>query len=283
MKDQVWLVTGSSTGFGRKLVEELIAQGIKVVATARKVETLDTLPSTSETKILKLKLDVTNHDDVTNVVSKAINYFGHLDVLVNNAGYGYAGAIEESDENAVREMFETNFWGVSDMTRAVLPYFREQKAGRILNITSIGGLVGVPTFGYYNATKFAVEGFANALSQEVKPLGIQITNVEPGPFRTDWAGRSMTGSVHAIADYETTAHAQREMTNQRSGQQDGSPELAAKAMVKLAQLDEQPLHFVAGINAYERATNALEGTLSEFKKFKADATHLNYGDEDYWQ
>lgn len=281
MTAKVWFITGTSTGFGRELVEALIARHEKVVATARNLTKIADWQN--HPNVLLATVDVTKPEQIKTALTAAVAKFGRIDVLVNNAGWGYFGAVEESDDTQVRRMMETNFWGVSNVTRAVLPIMRQQKHGYIMNITSIAGLLGNPAFGYYNATKHAVEGLMKALRQEVAPLGIHITNIEPGPFRTDWAGRSHAGATALIADYAQTAHVRRQQTETHSGQQAGSPVLLAQAMIKLSQVTEPPFHFIAGQNAFDRMQVELTQEQQDFDQWQADSTHLNYGDEAYWQ
>ncbi|MDR0200317.1 MAG: SDR family NAD(P)-dependent oxidoreductase, partial [Streptococcaceae bacterium] len=179
MANKTWLITGTSTGFGRALAEELVNVGkYNVVATARKLAALDYLPEADN--ILKVALDVTKAEQIAAAVSATLEKFGTVDVLVNNAGYGYFGALEESDQAQVHNMMDTNFWGANDMTLAVLPTMRKNRSGHILNVTSIGGLATFPTFAYYHASKFAMEGLFQSLAKQVAPLGIKVTNVEPG-------------------------------------------------------------------------------------------------------
>ncbi|KGH80905.1 short-chain dehydrogenase [Oenococcus oeni IOEB_0607] len=280
-KEQVWLVTGASSGFGRALVEELISDGYPVVATARKLDSLSDL-GTGEADILKLSLDVTQPEQIRDVVSQAESHFGSIDVLVNNAGYGYFGAMEESDQTEVRQIMETNFWGANNMALAVLPKMRAKRSGRIINVTSIGGLAAFPTFAYYHATKFAMEGLFQSLRKQVAPLGIQVTNVEPGAFRTKWAGASHKGAKNLIDDY-SLVHEARLVSEKRSGSQDGDPKLAAKAFIKLAHMKEQPMHYLFGTDAYKMAVEGYENSLSEFKEYRDDETHLSFGDDDYWK
>lgn len=279
---KVWFITGTSSGFGKELTKELLEQGYSVVATARKVEKAEEAIAGNENG-LAFPLDVNDEKQVDAAVQATLERFGRIDVLVNNAGYGYFGAVEESDVADVRQMFETNFWGVSNITRAFLPQFRKQREGHILNITSIGGLDGSPTFGYYNATKFAVEGFATALSKELAPLGIKVTNVEPGPFRTDWAGRSSVDAKMQIDDYETTSHANKKMMHGISGEQTGSPKLAAKAMIQVVESGNAPLHLVMGQNAFKRAHAKVEKVLSDLADWEEVSNHVDYGDEDFWK
>ena len=184
--------------------------------------------------------------------------------MVNNAGFGYFGAIEESDEAEVRAMFEANFWGLAEMTRAVLPKMREQKSGTIVNISSIGGLVGFPGVGFYNATKFAVNGFSEALQKELKPLGIDVIIVEPSGFRTDWAGRSANEAKNTIEDYAETAGANKEAIRGYSGNQPGDPVRAAKAIVKAVEAENPPKNLLLGRAALKNARLKLENLKVEF-------------------
>src|SRR5580704_9472336 len=187
-KDRIWFITGASTGFGRTLAEEVLKAGGKVVATARNRDKVADLEAKFPQKVKALALDVTNAGQVDTAVTQAFAQFGRVDVLVNNAGYGLAGAIEEVSETEYMPMFETNVFGLLRVTRASLPHLRKQRSGHILNLSSIGGLVASPGMGYYNGTKFAVEGISEALAAEVAPLGIRVTIIEPGPFRTDFLG-----------------------------------------------------------------------------------------------
>lgn len=277
-KEKVWFITGSSTGFGRKLAEELITEGYKVVATARKTEALTGLEGEN---VLKVPLDVTNTEQIQAAVKTAIEHFGRIDVLVNNAGFGYFGVMEESDQTAVRRMMDTNFWGANDVTLAVLPYMRAQKSGRIINTVSRGGLTTTESLAYYHATKFAMEGLFQTLRKEVEPLGIYVSNVEPGSFRTDWAGRSKDSANAEISDY-ADAHKTLERLNGYSGTQSGSPELAAKAFIKLANMEKPPLHYLMGKDAYQLSRQVFSEAIAEFDAYREDAEHLDYGDEAYW-
>ncbi|MFC4653114.1 SDR family NAD(P)-dependent oxidoreductase [Lactococcus nasutitermitis] len=281
---QVWFITGTSSGFGRALVEELIAQDYPVVATARKLESLDYLPE--KDNVLKVALDVTKKETIDKAVKSANDAFGKIDVLVNNAGYGYFGAMEESDQAQVRNMMDTNFWGANDMTIAVLPQMRKARSGRILNVTSIGGLATFPTFAYYHASKFAMEGLFQSLRKQVEPLGIYVTNVEPGGFSTEWAAGShfAVAPENEIADYQLVHEAKNvSETRGATHSQAGSPELAAKYFIKLASMEKPPQNALFGADAHEMATKTYREALAEFEAHQADATHLAYGDEDYWQ
>ena len=261
---KVWFITGCSTGFGRELSKYLLEDDYKVVVTARNVEQIQDLIEINKANALALTLDVNEKKQVEAAVKKAEEHFGKIDVLVNNAGFGYFGAIEESDEAEVRSMFETNFWGLSQMTRAVLPKMREQKSGTIVNISSIGGLVAFPGVGYYNATKFAVNGFSEALQQELAPLGIDVIIVEPSGFRTDWAGRSANEVEETISDYDETAGATKEAIRGYSGNQPGDPVRAAKAIVAAVEAENVPKNLLLGKAALKNARQKLENLKEEF-------------------
>src|ERR1019366_9305323 len=198
----VWFITGCSTGFGRELAKALLAGGYRVVVTARKPSEVRDLAALGES--LVLKLDVTQQGQINAAIKAAAKQFGRIDVLVNNAGIGYFAAVEESEESEIRRMFEINVFGLSRMIQTVLPGMRKRRQGFIVNFSSIGGLRSFPSVGYYNATKFAVEGLSEALWQEVESLGIKVMLVEPSGFRTDWAGRSANESKRQIADYAAT-------------------------------------------------------------------------------
>lgn len=277
--NQVWFITGTSSGFGKALAKELITQDYPVVATARNIESLSDLTGEN---LLKVELDVTKPESIKSAVTASIKRFKRIDVLVNNAGFGYFGTVEESEEEIVRNMMETNFWGASAVTRAVLPQMRAQHSGRIINVTSRGGLTTSPIFGYYHASKFAMEGLFQTLRQELAPLGIHVTNVEPGSFRTDWAGRSHFEANTAIKDY-TTAYKSLEAVKKRNNHQVGNPKLAAKAFIKIAQLENPPLHYLMGKDAYQFATQVFKEALAEFETYKDDAEHLDFGDDSYWK
>ncbi|WP_312204707.1 oxidoreductase, partial [Mixta calida] len=203
----VWLITGCSTGFGRELAQQAIERGFNVVVTARDVQKVADLVQGNEQHALALALDVTDSATIDSAVKAALEKFGAIDVLVNNAGYGYQSSVEEGVEAEIRAQFDANVFGLFAMTRAVLPAMRQARRGHIINITSVAGLIGFPGSGYYAASKHAVEGWSDALAVEGAPLGIKVTCVEPGPFRTDWAGRSLHQTENRIADYAETAGA----------------------------------------------------------------------------
>ena len=213
-----WFITGASSGFGRLLAEYLLQQGATVVTTARKVEDLDDFTSRYPGAVI-LPLDVTDTGSIHHAIQDAIGHVGHIDVLVNNAGYGVCGAVEEVTEQEYMPMFQTNVFGLINLTKGFLPMFRERRSGAIINLSSIGGLIGSPGWGYYNATKFAVEGLSEALYGELAPMGVHVMLVEPGPFRTDFLGRSGQMANRRIADYETTVGKTREYFEKQAGKQ----------------------------------------------------------------
>ena len=261
---KVWFITGCSTGFGRELSKHLLENDYQVVVTARNTNKIQDLVEINKENALALELDVTDKAQVAKAAADAEKHFGKIDVLVNNAGFGYFGAIEESDESEIRAMFEANFWGLAEMTRAVLPKMREQKSGAIVNISSIGGLVGFPGVGYYNATKFAVNGFSEALQKELAPLGINVIIVEPSGFRTDWAGRSANEAENTIGDYAETAGANQAAIRGYSGNQPGDPVRAAKAIVKAVKSENPPKNLLLGRAALKGARLKIENLKQDF-------------------
>lgn len=265
-KTPVWMITGCSTGFGRELVQAVSAHGHRVVATARNVDTLAEFAGNPA--VLLAPLDVTDRAQIAAAVEQAIAKFGQIDVLVNNAGYGYLAAVEEGEDAEVRAMFDANVFGLADVTKAVLPGMRGRRSGHIVNISSMAGIMGFPGIGYYNASKFAVEGLSEALAKECAPLGIRVTVVEPGPFRTDWAGRSLKVPREAIADYAETAGARRQGIQGYSGQQPGDPVRAAKAIIAAVETPEPPLHLVLGRVAFDTAKAKVQEFGEELERWR---------------
>jgi NAD(P)-dependent dehydrogenase (short-subunit alcohol dehydrogenase family) len=257
-KGKVWFITGASTGFGRSLAEYLCTLGATVIATARHVGQLAELTTRYPDNVIILPLDVTKPDSIQRAVADALAHAGHVDVLVNNAGYGVTGAIEEVAEREYRPMFETNVFGLIHLTQALLPQFRERRSGNIVNLSSIGGLIGSPGWGFYNATKFAVEGFSEALAGELEPLGVHVTVVEPGPFRTDFLGRSGVQARQIIPDYAQTAGKSREYFQTQSGKQAGDPQRAVEAIVAAVSAPEPAKHLLLGKIALKRFRARLE-------------------------
>jgi NAD(P)-dependent dehydrogenase (short-subunit alcohol dehydrogenase family) len=260
----VWLITGCSTGFGRELAKLVLERGWRAVVTARDPSKLADLAEGYGDRALVLQLDVTDRKQIADVVAKSQKHFGRIDALVNNAGYGYLAAIEEGEDDAVRAMFETNVFGLVDMTKAVLPVMRAQKSGLIVNISSIGGITSFAATGYYHGTKYAVEGISESLAIEVKPLGIDVLVVEPGPFRTNWAGPSIKQSATRIDDYAATAGERRKQTEARSGNQAGDPVRAAQAIIDAALSDTPPLRLLLGKAALELARKKVASLTHDF-------------------
>ena len=254
----VWFITGCSTGFGRELARAVLAHGYRAVVTARDPESISPLAEPYGNRALTLALDVTDAQEVRAAVDVAQLTMGRIDVLVNNAGIGYFGAVEESDDAEVRRMFEVNVFGLAHMTQAVLPGMRRRRRGHIVNISSIGGIRAFPAVGFYNATKFAVVGLSESLAMEVEPLGIRVTIVEPSGFRTDWAGRSANEAPNEIADYAETAGANRRNIRGYSGKQPGDPVRAAEAIIKAVEAKDPPLHLLLGKAALKGAHYKLD-------------------------
>jgi NAD(P)-dependent dehydrogenase (short-subunit alcohol dehydrogenase family) len=272
----VWFITGCSTGFGRELSVILLQRGYRVVVTARDKAKVDDIVGGHARTGLALELDVDKQDQIDAAVKAAVQKFGRIDVLVNNAGYGYLAAVEEGDDADVRAMFDTNFFGLAAMTRAALPVMRAQKSGAIVNVSSIGGFIGFPGSGYYAATKFAVEGLSEALSKEVAPLGIKVVIVEPGPFRTDWAGRSLKTPRKPIDAYAETAIARRKQIQGISGVQAGDPVRASEAIIAAAEQERPPLRLPLGAVAYEAMGAEIEAVRKEHASLEAAARGADY-------
>lgn len=267
-ENPVWLITGCSTGFGRALAERVLARGLRAVITARDPASLNDLTKEARDRALVARLDVNEAEQIKSAVGAAKERFGRIDVLVNNAGYGYQSTVEEGEEAEIRAQFDTNVFGLFALTRAVLPIMREQRSGTIINVTSVAGLIGFPGSGYYAASKHAVEGWSDALRAEVEPLGIGVTCVEPGPFRTDWAGRSLKQTTTQVADYANTAGKRLHSTRENSGSQEGDPVRAADAMIKVAEAPNPPRHLVLGAIGYEGVSQKLQERLDEVRSLR---------------
>lgn len=273
---RVWFITGCSTGLGRALVERVLAHGDRVVVTARRLAQVEEFAYHHPDRVLALALDVTDAAQVAHTVEQAEHKFGAIDVLVNNAGYGYLAAVEEGEDEQVRAMFETNFFGLVELIRKVLPGMRARKRGHIVNISSVGGLIGNPSSGYYNATKFAVEGLSEALAKEVAPLGIRVTIVEPGPFRTDWSGRSLKVPEHSIDAYAATAGARRKEIQGNFGKQPGDPLRAADAIITTVESESPPINLVLGENGLVRVRAKAKQFLDSLDQWEALTLSADY-------
>ena len=265
---RTWLITGTSQGFGRDLVAAALERGDNVVATSRTPEKVQAAFPKAGDALLATSMDFNDAADIAKVVKATIDRFGSIDVLINNAGHGLLGAIEEVIDAEIQKVFQTNVFGLLRVTQAVLPQMRKQKSGHIVNLSSIGGLIGIPGWGIYNATKFAVEGISEALAHELKPLGIGVTVVEPGPFRTDFLGGSLAMVKNHIADYDDTAGKTRAYQKNNDGQQAGDPQRGAKAIVDAVTGKHPPLHFLLGALAYQRATAKIDSLRAEFEFWK---------------
>ncbi|WP_457299001.1 oxidoreductase [Phyllobacterium sp. P5_D12] len=274
----VWFITGCSTGFGRELARHTLELGYPTVVTARNVSQIEDIAKGHEDNALLLKLDVTKAEDIENAVKAATERFGRIDVLVNNAGIGYFASFEESEMEEVRQMFEINVWGLANMTRAVLPTLRKQRSGTVVNISSQGGLVANPAVSFYTATKFAVEALSEALSKEIAPLGLKVLIVEPGPFRTDWAGRSANEAKHTIEDYRATSGQRAEMIRNISGNQPGDPVRAAKAIVQAVEAKDPPLRLLLGKQAFQNAHAKIADLQKDFGAWEKVTLGADYPD-----
>lgn len=259
---KTWLITGCSSGLGQHLVQELLARGDRVVVTARRIEDAKRVAASGGDRAIALRLDVEDRTSIDEVVGEAIRWSGGIDVLVNNAGRGFHGAAEEVSDAESRALFDTNVFGLMDVTRAVLPDMRRRRSGHILNIGSVAGLCGDAGTGHYSATKFALEGLSEAMSVELAPLGIKVTIVEPGPFRTEFNGRSASRAANPIADYADTAGRRSAALRASTGKQPGDPAKAAQLMCDIVDSPQPPLHVLVGSVALER----WRGKLARFQK-----------------
>ena len=276
-RDQpVWFITGCSSGFGREMAKDILSRGWRCVVTARDPSTVEDITQGHGASAIVAKLDVTKRDEIDAAVQRALDAFGRIDVLVNNAGYGYFSAIEEGDDADVRAMFEANVFGLIDMTKAVLPTLRAQGSGMIINVSSIGGLTSQAATGYYHGTKYAVEGISESLALEVKPLGIDVLIVEPGPFRTKWAGESIRRSKIEIDAYAPTAGERKKASAARSGKQPGDPVRAAKAIIDVAMSEKPPLRLLLGKLALENARKKLDILKKDFDAMEATTLGADY-------
>jgi NAD(P)-dependent dehydrogenase (short-subunit alcohol dehydrogenase family) len=263
-----WLITGCSTGLGRALARTVLAHGHNAVVTARNESTLQDITADFPDTAMAATLDVTDRAQITEVVQQAQARFGGIDVLVNNAGYGFRAAVEEADDADIRLLFDTNFFGAVEMIKAVLPDMRAKRAGAILNISSIGARISPAGSGYYSATKAALEGLSGSLHKELQPLGISVTAVEPGAFRTDFAGRSLTQSATAIEDYAETAGKRRKENDTVHGTQPGDPAKAAEAMLAMVESPNPPSLLVLGKDAFDAFAAVAEAQRTELDQWR---------------
>jgi len=273
---RVWLITGASSGFGRLLAEEVLKRGERVIATARDLSKITGLKTQFPRAACVFPLDVTKPGEISSVAQQAIAEFGQIDVLVNNAGYGLCGAIEEASEEEFEPMFQTNIYGLIRTTRAFLPHFRQRGSGHILNLSSIAGLSAGAGWGLYATTKFAVEGFSEALAAELKPLGVRVTIIEPGPFRTEFLGRSGRLAKRELPEYAATAGKARDYLRAQSGKQRGDPQKAVEAMIAVVDSPEPPLRLLLGKNALTRFRDKLSLWQKEIATWEGVTTSVDY-------
>lgn len=266
---KMFFITGVSSGFGRAISEEALAAGHRVVGTVRRDEAREAFELLAPGRAFAVLLDVTDSEAVRRIVADVESGLGPIDVLVNNAGYGHEGTIEESSLDAMRRQFDVNVFGAVAVLQAVLPAMRRRRAGRILNITSMGGLMTLPGLGVYHGSKFALEGISEALGQEVAAFGIHVTAVEPGAFRTDWSGRSMVRAARAIDDYDALFDPIRASRLALRGHQPGDPRKAARAIVQLAVAEQPPAHLLLGRDAVVHVREKLARLAREFSAWEA--------------
>ncbi|MFJ9032095.1 oxidoreductase [Streptomyces sp. NPDC102274] len=277
MSNQVWFITGASRGLGLALAEEALAAGKRVVATARRTETLSGLVDTYGDRVLPVALDVTDQALAEGAVRRAVERFGRIDVVVNNAGYANMAPVEEVTMDDFRAQVEAVFFGTVLVTKAALPVLRRQGSGHVIQVASVGGRITAPGLGAYQSAKFAVEGFSGVLRQEVASLGIKVTVAEPGGMRTDWAGSSM--EVPSFDDvYRPTVGAMAERVRAGSGKEPIDPVKAARALIDIADEDEPPLHLLLGSDALQYATAELERTGAEDKRWAHVGSSVDFED-----
>jgi NAD(P)-dependent dehydrogenase (short-subunit alcohol dehydrogenase family) len=263
-----WLITGCSTGLGRHLAQAVLEAGFNAVVTARDPRTVQDLVSAHSNTSVAAALDVTNKGQVESTVKLAEEQFGGVDVLVNNAGYGYRAAVEEGEDTQVASLFATNFFGAVSMIKAVLPGMRARRSGTIVNIASIAARLAMPGSAYYSATKFALEGLSDALRREVGPLGIKVLIVEPGAFRTDFAGRSLHGSKTVIGDYASTAGPRRKENDKTDGTQPGDPARAARVLIEVVEGENLPARLLLGSDAVKIVGAEIDTQRQEIETWK---------------
>jgi NAD(P)-dependent dehydrogenase (short-subunit alcohol dehydrogenase family) len=270
-----WLITGCSTGFGREIAGAALDAGDSVVVTARRTEAVQDFVDRFGDRAVAVALDVTDAGQIAAAVAAAEQAFGGIDVLVNNAGHGYLSAVEEGEDAEVRNLFEVNYFGAVNMIKAVLPAMRARRSGHIVNISSMTGLVANPPNAYYSSTKFALEAVTEALATEVRPLGIKVTAIEPGAFRTDWATRSMKESGRPIADYEDVA-ARKNLIKQFAEHLPGDPKKVAEAVLMVTRLDEPPLRLLLGRDVLKAMRDKLAALASSIEEWEAVTKNVNF-------
>jgi NAD(P)-dependent dehydrogenase (short-subunit alcohol dehydrogenase family) len=274
-----WLITGCSTGIGREIARAALEAGHSVAVTARNVDAVADFVDQFGDRALALPLDVTNRDQITAVVGEVEKAFGGIDVLVNNAGYGYMAAVEEGEDAEVRRLFDTNYFGVVDTLKTVLPGMRARRSGHVINISSMTGLVANPPNAYYSSTKFALEALTEALAKEVGPLGIKVTAIEPGAFRTDWAARSMQESSTPIGDYDDNVGARKTLIKQFADHLPGDPRKVAEAVLMVAGLDEPPLRLLLGRDVLAAVREKIADLTASINHWESVTKNVNFPKE----
>jgi NAD(P)-dependent dehydrogenase (short-subunit alcohol dehydrogenase family) len=271
-----WFITGCSTGIGREITRAALEAGHQVVATARRVETVQDFVDDFGDAARAVALDVTDRDQIVAGVALAHDAFGGIDVLVNNAGYGYLSAVEEGDDAEVRTLFDTNYFGIVDTLKVVLPGMRAQGSGHVVNISSMTGLVANPPNAYYSSTKFALEALTEALAKEVGPLGIKVTAIEPGGFRTDWAKRSMKEAGSPIEDYASDVGVRKDLIKAFADHLPGDPRKVADAVVMVTTLDDPPLRLLLGHDVLKATREKLTAMLASIDEWEAVTLDVNF-------
>ncbi len=276
---KAWLITGCSTGLGREIAAAALEAGHQVAATARNPESVEDLVRAHPERAIALPLDVTDREQIAAAVAATEEAFGAIDVVVNNAGYGYMSALEEGEDDEVRRLFDTNYFGVVDVIKAVLPGMRARRCGHIVNMSSMTGLVANPPNVYYSSTKFALEALTEALSKEVAPLGIKVTAIEPGAFRTDWATRSMKETANVIDDYADSVGARKELIKAFAADLPGDPRKVAAAVLRVTELADPPLHLLLGHDVLNAFREKLAGLSASIDAWEAVTKDVNFGSD----
>ena len=271
-----WFITGCSTGIGREIARAALEAGHSVAVTARDAAAVADFAEEFGDRAIALPLDVTDRDQITTAVTATEAAFGGIDVLVNNAGYGYMAAVEEGDDAEVRKLFDTNYFGVVDTLKAVLPGMRARHSGHIVNISSMTGLVANPPNAYYSSTKFALEALTEALSKEVAPLGIKVTAIEPGAFRTDWASRSMQESSTPIGDYDENVGTRKTMIKEFAAHLPGDPRKVAEAVLMVTALDEPPLRLLLGRDVLAAVREKIATMTASIDQWESVTKNVNF-------
>ena len=274
-----WLISGCSSGIGREIALAALARGHRVAITARDPTAVADIVAKHPERAVALALDVTKRDQVADAVRETERRFAGIDVLVNNAGYGYMAAVEEGEDKEVRAMFDTNYFGVVDLIKATLPGMRRRGSGHIINISSMTGLVANPPNVYYSSTKFALEALTEGLSKELAPFGIRVTAIEPGAIRTDWSARSMQETRRPIEAYAKTVGARKALIKAAGGKFPGDPRRVADAVLMVSELDDPPLHLLLGHDVYKAYSEKLRGLIDSIAEWKSVTLDVNFPSE----